>query len=47
MFEPVFRSEQVPSESLTDQMAKCKCGRCTRTDEKSDASMASSDLGGD
>ncbi|NLI82340.1 MAG: hypothetical protein GX443_11755 [Deltaproteobacteria bacterium] len=46
MIEPRFEGEPM-AEKQTDEMiyAKCKCGRCTRTGESSDSSMASSDLG--
>jgi hypothetical protein len=30
--------------SAETESGKCKCGRCTRNDERSDSSMASSDL---
>lgn len=46
MIEPRFKGEPTKEQKMEDaESKKCKCGRCTRTGESSDSSMASSDLG--
>ena len=45
MIKPVFKGQPAKNVKPEPNEAKCKCGRCTRSDEKSDSSMASSDLG--
>ena len=44
MIKPVFKGLPAKSAKPQPNEAKCKCGRCTRSGEKSDSSMASSDL---
>ena len=44
MIKPVFKGLPARSAKPQPNEAKCKCGRCTRSGEKSDSSMASSDL---
>ena len=44
MIKPVFSGEPTPGQVKEEQAEGCKCGRCTRNDEKSDSRMASADL---
>jgi len=47
MIKPTFKGAVEkplkPAPVVADE-CKCKCGRCTRNDERSDSSQASSDL---
>lgn len=44
MIQIVFTGE-TSEELMANSQGGCKCGRCTRTAESEDSSMASSDLG--
>ncbi len=45
MIKARFKGEPTEEQKRTEVVAaQCKCGRCTRTGESSDSSMASSDL---
>jgi hypothetical protein len=44
MIKATFKGAPVKGQKPTTEEKKCKCGRCTRNDERSDSSMASSDM---
>lgn len=45
MMEVRFPAEPVEEEKEAIVAGECKCGRCTRSGEQSDSTMASSDIG--